>query len=170
MNWTSTELINEIAINWSLVVQIKHGEGHIEKWVLRKAYDEDRPYLLKVWIISNETTLDLLVGINRSFLLMLCAAHLIETERTVQWRSRYNWIDGLKGHAAQHVSWAVSCWMIFKSRDPFAILYSYSMICVSLFWWMTRWCRMLRTYSLTTLPIPRRPTTTWWFTRNSSLR
>lgn len=58
---------------------IKPGQGHIEKWVLRKAFDdEEHPYLPKHILYRQKEQFSDGVG--------------------------YSWIDGLKAHAAQHVT------------------------------------------------------------------
>ncbi|CAN1354613.1 Asparagine synthetase [glutamine-hydrolyzing] 1 [Linum perenne] len=58
---------------------IKPDEGRIEKWVLRKAFDdEDRPYLPKHILYRQKEQFSDGVG--------------------------YSWIDGLKDHASQHVT------------------------------------------------------------------
>ncbi|CAN1201094.1 Asparagine synthetase [glutamine-hydrolyzing] [Linum perenne] len=58
---------------------IKPEEGRIEKWVLRKAFDdEDRPYLPKHILYRQKEQFSDGVG--------------------------YSWIDGLKDHASQHVT------------------------------------------------------------------
>ncbi|CAN0902172.1 Asparagine synthetase [glutamine-hydrolyzing] 1 [Linum grandiflorum] len=58
---------------------IKPEEGRIEKWVLRKAFDdEERPYLPKHILYRQKEQFSDGVG--------------------------YSWIDGLKSHAAQHVT------------------------------------------------------------------
>ncbi|KAB1225743.1 Asparagine synthetase [glutamine-hydrolyzing] [Morella rubra] len=59
--------------------QIKRDEGRIEKWVLRKAFDdEEHPYLPKHILYRQKEQFSDGVG--------------------------YSWIDGLKAHASQHVT------------------------------------------------------------------
>uniref|UniRef100_O65329 Asparagine synthetase [glutamine-hydrolyzing] n=1 Tax=Elaeagnus umbellata TaxID=43233 RepID=O65329_ELAUM len=59
--------------------KIKRDEGRIEKWVLRKAFDdEERPYLPKHILYRQKEQFSDGVG--------------------------YSWIDGLKAHAAKHVT------------------------------------------------------------------
>ncbi|GKU93409.1 hypothetical protein SLEP1_g7002 [Rubroshorea leprosula] len=58
---------------------IKPDQGHIEKWVLRRAFDdEERPYLPKHILYRQKEQFSDGVG--------------------------YSWIDGLKAHAAEHVT------------------------------------------------------------------
>jgi len=73
------EFINvamDIDPNWKMV---KPDIGRIEKWVLRKAFDEEQnPYLPKHILYRQKEQFSDGVG--------------------------YSWIDGLKSHAAEHVS------------------------------------------------------------------
>jgi len=58
---------------------IKHDEGRIEKWILRKAFDdEENPYLPKHILYRQKEQFSDGVG--------------------------YGWIDGIKDHAAKHVT------------------------------------------------------------------
>ncbi|CAK7330545.1 unnamed protein product [Dovyalis caffra] len=58
---------------------IKPGQGHMEKWVLRRAFDDaEHPYLPKHILYRQKEQFSDGVG--------------------------YSWIDGLKAHAAQHVT------------------------------------------------------------------
>lgn len=88
----------------------------MEKWVLRKAFDdEENPYLPKVIKLKNLYADDnFLVIPDKSF-----TAKLRETNLAMQhilYRQKeqfsdgvgYSWIDGLKAHAEEHVIYKVT--------------------------------------------------------------
>ena len=86
--------------------QIKPGQGHIEKWVLRKAFDdEEHPYLPKVHIhYLSSFYLHKYMNCFRLTCPICFMQHILYRQKE-QFSDGvgYNWIDGLKAHAAQHV-------------------------------------------------------------------
>lgn len=98
------------------MLQVKLEGGRIEKWVLRKAFDdEEHPYLPKVrkrikYSISRGKMSLILILLQLIMLPLadVCIYHL----QHILYRQKeqfsdgvgYSWIDGLKEHAAQHVS------------------------------------------------------------------
>ncbi|RVW56595.1 Asparagine synthetase [glutamine-hydrolyzing] 1 [Vitis vinifera] len=70
---------NKSTSAWGLEARIKPEQGRIEKWVLRRAFDdEEQPYLPKHILYRQKEQFSDGVG--------------------------YSWIDGLKAHASQHVT------------------------------------------------------------------
>jgi len=84
------------------MLQIKRDEGRIEKWILRRAFDdEDHPYLPKV--LCNLLMYIKLIGQTNIYKFILVQHILYRQKEQFSDGVGYSWIDGLKAHAAKHV-------------------------------------------------------------------
>jgi len=87
--------------------QIKRDEGRIEKWILRRAFDdEDQPYLPKVlcvYIYICVCVFANLIGQTNIYTFIFMQHILYRQKEQFSDGVGYSWIDGLKAHAAKHV-------------------------------------------------------------------